>query len=112
MIKLFISAAIDNGDDINVELLIHSTIEEANMFSGPIIAHMYNTGIFSKEQVYELISKDNLSYVVNFLKERGLAVDSDIRSDIYNAVHLISEMYDNFNLDRIVIRKSVSLKNI
>lgn len=112
MIKLFVSATIDNGEDISVDLLVYSTIEDVTIFSRPTITHMHNTGIFSKEQVYSLIKETNLSYIVDYLKERGLVVDSDIRVDIYDAVHLMSEMYDNFNLDRIVTRRNIVLKSV
>ena len=112
MIKLFVSPKIINGESISVDLLVYTTITDEVVFSRPVIQYIDNAETLSDDYINKYINHRNIEDINQVLKDRDLIIRDDIVTEIVNSVRLISNMYSNFNLDMITVRRNLKLKRI
>lgn len=112
MIRLFVSPKIINGEDISVDLLVYTTITDEVVFSRPVVQHIDNVETLSDDYINKYINHRNIEDINQVLKDRDLIIRDDIITEIVDSVRLISNMYSNFNLDMITVRRNLKLKRI
>ena len=112
MIKLFVSPKIINGESISVDLLVYTTITDEVVFARPVIQYIDNAETLSDDYINKYINYHNIEDINQVLKDRDLIMRDDIVTEIINSVRLISNMYSNFNLDMITVRRNLKLKRI
>ena len=109
---LKVQGKLKNSRELSVDLLVIDKMGNIVFPRAAIDNKIINRGIITRSDIGKITSKRNVHDVNQVLKDRDLAIDGDIMDDIVNIVMKVVDIYDDYELEHIVIRKSVKLKNI
>jgi hypothetical protein len=109
---LKVQGKLKNSRELSVDLLVIDKMGNIVFPRAAIDNKIINRGIITRSDIEKITSKRNVYDVNQVLKDRDLAIDGDIMDDIINIVMKVVDIYDDYELDHIVIRKLVKLKNI
>lgn len=109
---LKVQGKLKNSRELSVDLLVIDKMGNIVFPRAAIDNKIINRGIITRSDIEKITSKRNVYDVNQVLKDRDLAIDGDIMDDIINIVMKVVDIYDDYELDYIVIRKSVKLKSI
>lgn len=101
-----------NSRELSVDLLVIDKMDNIAFSRAAIDSKVINRGLLTSSEIAKITSKRNIHDVNQVLKDRDLVIDGDIMDDIVNIVMKVVDIYDDYELEHIVIRKSVKLKNI
>ena len=111
-VMLKVQGKLKNSRELSVDLLVIDKMDNIVFSRAAIDNKIINRGIITSSDIGKITSKRNVYDVNQVLKDRDLAIDGDIMDDIINIVMKVVDIYDDYELDHIVIRKLVKLKNI
>lgn len=111
-VMLKVQGKLKNSRELSVDLLVIDKMDNIVFSRAAIDNKVINRGIITRSDIGKITSKRNVHDVNQVLKDRDLVIDGDIMDDIVNIVMKVVDIYDDYELEHIVIRKSVSLKNI
>ena len=111
-VVLKVQGKLKNSRELSVDLLVIDKIDNIVFSRAAIDNKIINRGIITRSDIAKITSKHNIHDINQVLKDRDLAIDGDIMDDIVNIVMKVVDIYDDYELEHIVIRKSVALKNI
>lgn len=109
---LKVQGKLKNSRELSVDLLVIDKMGNIVFPRAAIDNKIINRGIITRSDIEKITSKRNVYDVNQVLKDRDLAIDGDIMDDIINIVMKVVDIYDDYELDYIVIRKLVKLKSI
>lgn len=109
---LKVQGKLKNSRELSVDLLVIDKMGNIVFPRAAIDNKIINRGIITRSDIEKITSKRNVYDVNQVLKDRDLAIDGDIMDDIINIVMKVVDIYDDYELDHIIIRKLVKLKNI
>lgn len=109
-VQLKIITSISYGQTVSVDLSVVNHTGESALYRN--IISRVGTRKFHLEPVPTFVNNHNLEDIVTTLKDRDCAIDDDIMSVIGRSIILVMEMYDNFNIEEIKIKRTVKLKKI
>ena len=111
-VVLKVQGKLKNSRELSVDLLVINKVDDIAFSRGAIDNKVINRGLLTSSEIARITSERNIYDINQVLRDRDLAIDGDIMDDIVNIVMKVVDIYDNYELDHIVIRKSVKLKNI
>lgn len=111
-VVLKVQGKLKNSRELSVDLLVIDKMGNIVFPRAAIDNKIINRGIITRSDIEKITSKRNVHDVNQVLKDRDLAIDGDIMDDIINIVMKVVDIYDDYELDHIVIRKLVKLKSI
>lgn len=111
-VVLKVQGKLKNSRELSIDLLIIDKIDNIVFSRAAIDNKTINRGIITRSDIGKITSKHNIHDINQVLKDRDLAIAGDIMDDIINIVMKVVDIYDDYELEHIVIRKSVKLKNI
>lgn len=111
-VVLKVQGKLKNSRELSVDLLVIDKMGNIVFPRAAIDNKIINRGIITRSDIEKITSKRNVYDVNQVLKDRDLAIDGDIMDDIVNIVMKVVDIYDDYELDHIVIRKLVKLKSI
>ena len=109
-VQLKIITSISYGQTVSVDLSVVNHTGESALYRN--IINRVGTRKFQLEPVPTFVNNHNLEDIIATLKDRDHAIDDDIISVIGRNIILVMEMYDNFNIEEIRIKRTVKLKKI
>lgn len=111
-VVLKVQGKLKNSRELSVDLLVIDKMDNIVFSRAAIDNKIINRGVITRSDIEKITSKRNVYDVNQVLKDRDLAIDGDIMDDIINIVMKVVDIYDDYELDHIVIRKLVKLKSI
>lgn len=111
-VVLKVQGKLKNSRELSVDLLVIDKMDDIAFSRSAIDSKVINRGLLTSSEIAKITSKHNIHDINQVLKDRDLAIDGDIMDDIINIVMKVVDIYDDYELDHIVIRKSVKLKSI
>jgi len=111
-VVLKVQGKLKNSRELSVDLLIIDKMGNIVFSRAAIDNKIINRGIITRSDIEKITSRRNVHDVNQVLRDRDLAIDGDIMDDIVNIVMKVVDIYDDYELEHIVIRKLVKLKNI
>lgn len=111
-VVLKVQGKLKNSRELSIDLLVINKIDDIVFSRAAIDSKVINRGLLTSSEIAKITSERNIHDINQVLKDRDLAIDGDIMDDIINIVMKVVDIYDDYELDHIVIRKLVKLKNI
>ncbi len=109
---LKVQGKLKNGNELSVDLLIINKMDDIVYSRGAIDNKVVNTGLITSSEIARITSERNIYDINMVLRDRDLEIDGDIMNDIVSVVMKVIDIYDNYELEHIVIRMPVKLKKI
>jgi hypothetical protein len=109
---LKVQGKLKNSRELSVDLLVIDKMGNIVFPRSAIDSKVINRGLLTSSEIAKITSERNIYDVNQVLKDRDLAIDGDIMDDIVNIVMKVVDIYDDYELEHIVIRKLVKLKSI
>ena len=111
-VVLKVQGKLKNSRELSVDLLVIDKMGNIVFSRSAIDSKVINRGLLTSSEIARITSERNIYDINQVLKDRDLVIDGDIMDDIVNIAMKVVDIYDDYELDHIVIRKLVKLKNI
>lgn len=111
-VVLKVQGKLKNSRELSVDLLVIDKMGNIVFSRSAISNKVINRGTITSSEIAKITSERNIYDIDQVLRDRDLMIDGDIMDDIVNIAMKVIDIYDNYELDHIVIRESVKLKKI